>query len=156
MYPLSTLAFVSQFLNEFMNSLVSKSESITIPVCSVVKLVNKNFGSSWNLEKRVLLWNLTPKMSAVERAFEEEFSNKACTLLAFLLKLRRYRCHKSARHGGQVRNFAHMKNARCQSYTLENWLESWWWSAFVRLWHTRNYRISCLSNQHFFYFFANQ
>ena len=24
-------------------------------------------------------------MSAVERAFEEEFSNKACTLLAFLL-----------------------------------------------------------------------
>ena len=46
MYPLSTLAFGSQFLNEFMNSLVSKSESITIPVCSVVKLVNKNFGSS--------------------------------------------------------------------------------------------------------------
>ena len=156
MYPLSTLAFGSQFLNEFMNSLVSKSESITIPVCSVVKLVNKNFGSSWNLEKRVLLWNLTPKMSAVERAFEEEFSNKACTLLAFLL------LNYAATDAIKVRDTEvkfgislTWKMRGVNHYKLENWLESWWWSAFVRLWHTKNYRISCLLNKQLFRIFCN-
>ena len=40
-------------------------------------------------------------------------------------------------------------------YKLENWLESWWWSAFVRLWHTKNYRISCLLNKQLFRIFCN-
>ena len=65
-------------------------------------------------------------MSAVERAFEEEFSQtrRVHFWMAFLLfQLRRARDAIKVR-GGQVRNFAHMKNARCQSYTLENWLES--------------------------------
>ena len=114
---------------------------------------------SWHpvcLEKRVLVKLDSQNVCCWASFWGRILSNKACTLLAFLLfQLRRARDAIKVR-GGQVRNFAHMKNARCQSYTLENWLESWWWSAFVRLWHTRNYRISCLSNQHFFYFFANQ
>ena len=104
------------------------------------------------LEKRVLVKLDSQNVCCWASFWGRILSNKACTLLAFLLfQLRRARDAIKVR-GGQVRNFAHMKNARCQSYTLENWLESWWWSAFVRLWHTRNYRISCLSNQHFFYF----